>query len=315
MPDRVPVCAWGHFYLTETAADSFAATMADFVETYDWDFMKVHSRASYHVEGWGFTYETSKDTCKLHTCTGHPIRSSSDWRALRPLPLSTPAFREQVAALRLIRARLAKDIPVVMTVFSPLDVAEKLIDRNAEMLKHHIAQDPESLEIALDAIAQTFARFVRSLVAEGVDGIYFATKWANDVKLTAEQYGRLVRPFDLRVLEEAKPLWCNILHLCEDRIQLGALAEYPVQVMHWDCEAGHNPDYAEGKKLCGRAVGGGVGANTLANGTPQEVIATARRSIALTGGTGFILGPGCSVQIGKTPSENLHALREAAEVA
>lgn len=310
----MPVCAWGHFYLAETAADTFATTMADFVETFDWDFMKVHSRASFHVEGWGFRYEASKDPRRGHVCTGHPIRSTSDWRALRPLPLSTPALREQVEALRLIRARLARDIPIVMTVFSPLDVAEKLIDRNTEMLKDHIAGDPEGLEIALDAIAETFAPFVRNLVAEGVDGIYFATKWANDVKLTAEQYGRLVRPFDLRVLEEAKPLWCNILHLCEDRIQLGALAEYPVQVMHWDCEAGHNPDYAEGRRLCGRAVAGGVGANTLANGTPREVIAAARRSIALTGGTGFILGPGCSVQIGKTPPENLHALRQAVEV-
>ncbi|MFA6506876.1 MAG: uroporphyrinogen decarboxylase family protein [Treponemataceae bacterium] len=313
-PDRVPVSAWGHFYQAEIAPATFAETMLDFFTTYDWDFMKVHSRASYHVEGWGFTYEPSKDPNKLHVCTGHPIKTTADWRTLRPLPLSTPAFQEQIDALRLIKKRLPKDVPVIMTVFSPLDVAEKLIDRNAEMLKDHIARDPESLEVALDAIADTFARFVKTLVAEGVDGLYFATKWANDVKLTAEQYGRLVRPFDLRVLAEAKSLWCNFLHLCEDRVQLGALAEYPVQVMHWDVEAGHNPTYAEGQKLCGRAVGGGVGAKTLATGSPQDVIDTARRSIALTQGKGFALGPGCSVQIGKTSAENLRALRKAVEL-
>ncbi len=313
IPDRVPVSAWGHFYVSETSADTFADAMVGFFEEYDWDFVKVHSRASYHVEGWGFTYEPSNDPDKLHVCTSHPIGTSADWRSIRPLPPTSEALQEQVDALRLIRARVSRDVPVIMTVFSPLDVAEKLVDRNASLLKSHIEQDPESLEIALDAIAETFALFVRRLVAEGIDGIYFATKWANDVKLTAEQYCRLVRPFDLRVLEEARPLWCNMLHLCEDRVQLGALSGYPVRLMHWDCEAGNNPDYKEGQELCGRAVGGGVSAKTLVHGSPQDVIETARRSIDLTHGRGFVLGPGCSVQIGRTPHENLHALRKAAE--
>jgi uroporphyrinogen decarboxylase len=312
-PDRVPVGAWGHFYQAEIAPDTFADAMVSFFEAYDWDFLKIHSRASYHVEGWGFRYRPSTDPCEPHVCTGNPIATTADWRKVEPLPLSIPAFQEQIRALRLIKRRLANDVPVVFTVFSPLDVAEKLIDRDARMLKDHIARDPESLEVALNAIADTFARFVAAVVAEGIDGLYFATKWANDVKLTAEQYHRLVRPFDLRVLAEAKGLWCNFLHLCEDRVQLGALTEYPVQVMHWDAEAGHNPGYADGRRLCGRAVGGGVGAKTLASGRPADVAASACRAIEETNGTGFVLGPGCSVLIGKTPAENLRALRRAVE--
>ena len=314
-PDRVPVSAWGHFYREETTAEGLAAAMVAFFERFDWDFLKVHARASYHVEGWGFTYAPSTRADALHTCTKHPIVSPHSWRDVRPLPLDTPALAEQIDALRLIRRRVGDDVPLIMTVFSPLDVAEKLVDRDADLLKAHIDAEPGAIEAALSSIADTFARFVRLLVAEGVDGIYFSTKWANNMKLTAEQYGRLVRPYDLRVLEAARPLWCNVLHLCEDHVQLSTMADYPVHVFHWDSHAGHNPDFAAGRSLVGRAVGGGVDARTLARGSPQDVFAKAREAIHATEGKGLLLGPGCSVQIAQTPAENLHALRRTAETA
>lgn len=314
-PDRVPVSAWGHFYREETTAEGLATVMVEFFEHFDWDYLKVHARASYHVEGWGFSYAPSQDAGKLHVCTGHPITSPASWRDLRPLPLDTPALAEQIDMLRLIRARVGHEVPMIMTVFSPLDVVEKLVDRDARLLKEHIEADPEAVESALAAIAETFARFVRRLVDEGVDGIFFSTKWANNVKLTAAQYQRLVRPYDLMVLEEARLLWCNLLHLCEDHVQLDAMADYPVHVFHWDSQAGHNPDFAQGQALVRRAVGGGVDARTLAQGSPDDVQAKARAAIRATGGKGFLLGPGCSVQIARTSAENLHALRRASELA
>ena len=186
--DRVPVAAWGHFLDRETSAEGLADAMVGFAECYDWDFIKIHARASYHVEGWGFTYEPTRDPAKLHVCTGHPIREPADWRKLRPLPLTCPPLAEQFEAIRRIRARAPADMPLIMTVFSPLDIAEKLIDRDAAMLKRHIEADPEALELALAAFAETFAAFVAALPALGVDGLFFSTKWANDSKLSSELY-------------------------------------------------------------------------------------------------------------------------------
>lgn len=179
-PDRVPVSAWGHFYPQETTAEGLAGVMLDHFRRYDWDFMKVHARVSYHVEGWGFGYQPSTDPAKLHVCTGHPIDSAQAWRKLKPLSMDTPALQEQIRAIRLIRQGLAADVPLIMTVFSPLDSAEKLVDRNAALLKTHIEEAPDAIEQGLGAIADTFARFMKLLVAEGVDGIYFSTKWANN---------------------------------------------------------------------------------------------------------------------------------------
>jgi uroporphyrinogen decarboxylase len=312
-PDRVPVSAWGHFYPQEISARSLADTMVDFFERHDWDYLKVHARASYHVEGWGFEYEASTDPAQLHTCTAMPIRSSADWGQLRPLPLDTPALHEQIEAIRYIRERVGRTVPLIMTVFSPLDVADKLVDRDGALLRAHIEENPQAVESAMAAIGDTFARFVAQLVGEGVDGIYFSTKWANDGRLTAEQYARFVRPFDLQVLEAAKPMWCNMLHLCEDAIRLDAMADYPVQVFHWDRSAGHNPGLAAGHAELGKAVGGGVDARTLRAGTPADVTAMARSAIDEMRGRSLLLGPGCSIQVATTTEANLDALRAAVE--
>lgn len=321
--DRVPVSAWGHFFTEEVDPDRFIAASMAFQEQYDWDFLKVHSRASYHVEGWGFTYARSNDPARGHVCTGHPIATAADWRKLKPLGLDSPALAEQLRILERLKQEAGAELPVIMTVFSPLDIAEKLVDRNAALLKRHIDEDPAALEAALDAIARTFAPFVREVARLGADGIYFSTKWANNVKLSAEQYQRLVRPYDLAVLEEARPenspMWCNLLHLCEDHVQLAAMADYPVQVFHWDTHAGHNPSFLQGKPVLRtglqKAMGGGVDPQTLATGTPAEVETKAIHAIRQIGGRGLVLGPGCSVQMARTPPENLLALRRSPALA
>ena len=51
--DRPPASMWRHFYAEETAPDTLAEAMLGFQREYDWDFMKVNPRASYHAEDWG----------------------------------------------------------------------------------------------------------------------------------------------------------------------------------------------------------------------------------------------------------------------
>ncbi len=315
--DRVPVGAWDHFFTRECTAEDLADTMIGFRAEYDWDYLKIHARASYHVEGWGYAFEPSPDLARGHVCTGTPIREAADWRKLRPLGLDDPALAEQIRLIELIRAGVPADVPLIMTVFLPLDVAEKLADRDGGLLKRHMAEDPEAVRFAFGVFADTFAAFVRRVVEAGVDGIYFSTKWANDNKLPAETYRDLAGEHDLRVMNEARGLWCNFLHVCEDAVQLAALADYPAAVVHWDTHTDHNPDFAAARRDLGatRALGGGVDAATLAAGSPDDVLGKGVDAIRQTGGRGFLLGPGCSVQVARTSVDNLRALRRAPEVA
>ena len=311
--DRVPVSAWGHFYDKETTAEGLADVMVSFHRAYDWDYLKIHARASYHVEGWGFAYEPSGDRSRLHACTHRPIKTAGDWRKLEPMPLDHPVFEEQLKAISLIR-NAVKDAPIIMTVFTPLDIADKLVDRDAALLARHIAEDPEAVRHALSVFAETFAPFVRKLSASGIDGIYFSSKWVNGDPISNDAYRRLAVDFDMDVIREAQGLWCNLFHLCQGGINLNLVGDYPVHAFHWDAHADGNPGYDHGRRhVPGMAVAGGVDAATLADGTPEQVEEKAKHCIAQTKGTGFVLGPGCSVVTARTPLENLMALRRAPE--
>src|SRR5262249_50948083 len=54
--DRPPMSFWGHFYDREESARDLAEATLEFRARYDWDFVKLNPRASYHGEGWGLSY-------------------------------------------------------------------------------------------------------------------------------------------------------------------------------------------------------------------------------------------------------------------
>jgi uroporphyrinogen decarboxylase len=313
--DRVPVSAWGHFFTRELTAESFVASTLEFVDAYDWDFLKIHPRACYHVEGWGFRYAPSSDPARDHICIGHPIENPQAWRKLKPLPLDCAPLAEQLRAAEMLVRALHGRMPVIMTVFAPLDVAEKLVDRNTALLKSHIEQDPAALEPALASFAETFAAFVRRLVQIGVDGIYFSTQWATDRRMSALRYQQWVRPYDEIVLAEARSLWFNVLHLCGPQVQLDAMADYPVQAIHWDMHADGNPSLADGAARVPQAVGGGIDVPRLANADAKLVEDVLVDCIRAANCRGLLVGPGCSAEIGRTPAANFQAMRRAAELA
>lgn len=313
--DRVPVSAWGHFYVDELDAERFADRMLSFRDAYDWDFLKVHARASYHVEPFGFQFTPSRDPAKGHQLIHTPIKTPEDWLSLRPAALAAPAFEEQMKGLHLIRRGLPDDVPLIMTVFTPLDMADKMLDRRADILAAHIAEAPEAVSYALSVFAETLAPFVRQVARFGVDGIFFSTKWVNGAKLSSAAYRRLAMPHDLHMMAPAAHLPFNILHVCETEIFLDGFADYPVSIMHWDHNGAHNPSLRMGRNMIGLAVSGGVDSATLAQGTPQAVMAKAVSAIVETGGQRTILASGCSIATAATPPENLLSLRAAPERA
>jgi uroporphyrinogen decarboxylase len=311
--DRVPVSAWGHFYHKEHTAEGLAEAMLSFQEQYDWDFMKINPRASYHAEGWGYTYSQSGKPEDKPRCTAYPLHEVKDWRKLEPLPSDQGVLGEHLRAVELIRKGLKGRVPFIMTVFSPLMVAGYLANLDTQAIKRHVQEDPVAVSYGLAAIAETFADFVRKLAAAGLDGVYFATTWANDGMLRAQEYRELARPHDMLVLEEARNLWFNMLHLCRDRIHLEAMANYPVHAIHWDMHTGGNPNMAEGKTIAPVAVAGGVDRRVLAEGSDEEVKTQVRRALIQTGTRRFLLGPSCSVEIAITPEANFRTMRSEAE--
>lgn len=312
--DRAPISFWGHDYLREWTAEGLAAAMLENYRTYDWDYMKVNPRASYHVEDWGATLRRTTDPNRGHTFTYAPVQGPGDWRTLRPLEADKGVLGEQLDALRLIRDDLRGEAYFIQTIFSPLSVAKYLVGNTPGPVKASIAEHPDALKAALEVITETFRTYATACLEAGASGIFFATTgWASADELTEDQYKDFGIPYDLRVLEAvAGRAPFNVLHNCGEHIFFDLLADYPVAAISWAATLPGNPSLGEGLRRTSKAAMGGVSEKTtLVDGTPEEVAAEVRRALEETGGRRVLLAPGCSIPP-RTPPANLRAAAEAA---
>jgi len=122
--DRVPFAVWRHFYPDESeGAEKLAATTVAFTRRHQLDLVKYNPRAHYHAEPWGTAYR--------YRGTSHPVLARyglgkiDRWTKIELVSLDTPAFRELLDGLRLVRAALPA-IPVLATIFTPLGVLERI---------------------------------------------------------------------------------------------------------------------------------------------------------------------------------------------
>ena len=309
--DRVPASMWGHDFEREWSSQGLAEAMVEHFTRYDWDFMKVNPRASYHVEGWGVRVRPSGEKYKAPIIEDTPVKSSADWKRIRPLEPDQGTLGEQLHALQLINHSIGFDAYFVQTIFCPLGVAKYLVGNKSEPVLQTIREDRAAMHAALRVITETFINYAIACLEQGASGIFYATNdWATESMLTADQYREFGEQYDLEFLDAIKSRSkFNILHNCGTHIYFDLLATYPVQAINWAATLEGNPDLREGKLRSGKAVMGGISEKTILKaGEPDQVREEVERALELTGGKHFLLAPGCSIPP-ETPAENLFAVR------
>lgn len=310
--DRVAVSLWRHFYGSETSAHSLAEAMLAFQTKFDWDFVKVNSRASYHAEGWGLgvKYEGDHEPTVIQT----PIKEADDWLKLAVLPLDRGVLRQHLEAVALIAKGLNKEVPFLMTVFTPLSIVADLAP-SEEIFLHYLREHTEKVRYALDVVTETFIRFARACFDRGASGLFYATtSWATSDHMTSEEYLALARPYDLKLLKALPPAEFNILHVCKQHNLLRFLSDYPVPAFNWDVRGSGNPSLAEGSGIVeGKIVIGGLShGKDLVEATPKQLAREVYQLRVSLGQKGWMLGGGCTF-MPETPEINLFATREAVE--
>jgi uroporphyrinogen decarboxylase len=311
--DRPPVSFWGHCYHRESTAEDLAAATLEFRDRYDWDFVKLNPRASYHGEVWGLAMRYSGVPGEKPARASFPVRAVGDWRAVDERGLDAAPLAEQLEAIRLVRRGLPRDVLLLQTVFSPLAITAYLADGPRAVLEH-LRQDEALVLAALRRIAATFARYTRAALEAGADGLFFATvDWATRDLLTPDEYARLARPTDLEVLGAAAGAALNLVHVCRPRNLLRELADYPAHGFSWDATDPTNPTLQEGLGWFAGAAVGGIGfGSKLLDPSPDGAVAQFRAGLEATGGRRWIVAPGCSIPPATRP-ETLDALRTAVE--
>jgi uroporphyrinogen decarboxylase len=306
--DRPPFSVWRHFYDREGAgAEALADATVSWTRRHSLDLIKYNPRAHYHAEPWGTRYEYRGD--------GHPrlvryaVTVSSGWRSVRSRSVDEPVFAEMREGLTMVRARLP-DIPLVMTIFTPLAICERLAGR--ERLLEDLRRRPDDVLEALDAIALTFGAFARSCLEAGADGVFLATTlWAQRTLLTDAEYARFGSPFDMRVLDSTTGASLNVLHVCGADARVLELARYPVSAVSWDALAPGNPDLRSFlDQISHRASIGGMSHTALLSEDATLVAAEVVHALQASHGRRWIAAGACTIPP-ETPAATLDRAREA----
>ncbi len=312
-PDRFAASFWRHFFHMEHHADGTAEAMIGFQKKFDWDFVKINPRADYHVEDWGLQQTWSHDEFKKHVKTAFPITKIEDWDNIEALPTTAPVLAEHLKVISMIRKGLGKDIPILMTVFTPLAIAGRMV-ADRQMLVEHLRAEPERIHRALEAITKTFTAFATEIRNAGADGLFYATtQWAAKETITWDEYKVFGTPYDLRVIEGADQDALNLFHVCasENYLQQLAPIDYHCRLYNWDSDDPTNTPLDKAYDLLpGKTLVGGVDQKGwLLHSSPEEVINQIKKLKAAHDPSRLIIGPGCSVPP-EVRLDNFQAIRE-----
>lgn len=310
--DRPPVALWRHFPVDDQQPETLAEATIAFQQDFDFDFVKVSPASSFCSRDWGAEDEWRGDPEGTREYTRRPIQEPEDWLQLRPLPSDSHNLSNQLECLSILQRRFGDEVPFIQTIFSPLSQAKNLA--GGERLLEHLRRDPRSVEVGLETIARTTAGFIEEARKRGISGVFFAVQHASFSLMDREAFRRFGETYDMQVLEAARGLWLNVLHLHGSSLMFDVSSAYPVAVVNWhDRET--PPSLEEGRRSVVGAVCGGLSRlETVVLGTPGLVEKQARDSIDAIQGRGLILGTGCVVPV-VAPRGNLKAARAAVEMA
>lgn len=309
-PDRTPVALWRHFPVDDQSPDTLAAAVAAFQRQFDFDLIKVTPASSYCVRDWGTEDRWAGNPEGTREYTRQVIHRPDDWAALKPLEPRKGALGAQLDCLELLKKEFSPHTPILQTIFSPLSQAKNLVGK--ANLVSHLRRYPDLLHAALQTITATTIRYVEECARLGIDGIFYAIQHAQYGVLSAAEYREFGRPYDLQVLEAARGMWLNLLHLHGEEVMFAEAAGFPVQLINWH-DRQTPPSLAEAVELFnGVRVGGLRQWETMLLGDPGQVRAEARDAIQATGGKRFILGTGCVLPI-TAPFGNIMAARRVVE--
>lgn len=307
--DRPPVALWRHFPVDDQDPYLLAKATLYYQRSYDFDLVKVTPASSYCLRDWGVEDEWRGASEGTRQYTRRVIHSPQDWLKLRPLDPGEGALARQITCLKLLYQELEPDTPIIQTIFNPLSQAKNLV--GGDQLLMHLRRYPNEVHAGLATIAEGTRRFIEAVLAVGISGIFYAVQHAQYGLLSEAEYRTFGRAYDLPLLEPAKKLWLNMLHLHGEQVMFDLFTDYPLQVINWH-DRDTAPDLQGGLSRFTGVVCGGLQRQLVELGSAEQVRAQALDALQATQGKRFILGTGCVTPV-TAPHGNLLAVRQSVE--
>lgn len=308
--DRVPVALWRHFPVDDQTPEGLARATLDYQKFFDFDLVKVTPASSFCLKDWGVQDEWRGASEGTRDYTQRVIQEPEDWEKLPILDPHKGYLGKQLQCLSLIISQLGPEVPVLQTIFNPLSQAKNLV--GGEKLLVHIRRYPDAVHAGLQIIAQSTQLFIEACSQKGIAGIFYAIQHAQFGLLSQQEYLGFGKAYDLEVLEPAKSLWLNMLHLHGNQVMFTDILDCPVHIINWH-DRDTWPSLHEARSISNHILCGGLQRETtIVLGTPEQVHAEAIDAIQATAGQRFILGTGCVAPI-TAPHGNIIAARQSVE--
>jgi len=271
--DRVPASFWFHFTPDKAHGAASVKAHLDYYRASGVDFLKIMNEHPYQANV--------------------AIARPSDWRKVRPAPLSSHFYQAQLDEIKRIVDGIGGDCLVITTIFGPFSSGNHA-GNNA--VAEHLKEDPAAVAQGLLAIGESLGEFGVACVKAGAAGIYYSAQGGEEDRFTAEQFERYVKPADLAALNAFKDVGeFNLLHICKDHIRLPLFADYPAHAVNWAATK-NNLNLKQGRDLFKRTIVGGFGDRGLiAEGSLEAIRAHTRAIIDDFGATGLMIGADCTV--------------------
>ena len=298
-PDRVPVCFWHHFGKQEPE-----------------ETVRRHVR---------FFRDSGEDILKM-MCDEffiYPLNgaeTAAEYLALKPQGRDSEYVRGQAERAGQINEALKGEAVTFYNAFSPYATLKHAIGQDAALA---LIRGEEAAAVhALEVICEdTIYMIERVLKESGTTGMMLCLQGAEEGLFTEEEYQRLIRPTESRVVEAARALSdTNLLHLCGwDGVpdHLERWKDYQTAIVNWDVDV-EGISLREGMDYFGgRVVLGGFNnrpGRMLHAGTREEIQDFTLRLLGETGQKGVILGADCSLPE-DIDLNRIHWVIEAAEKA
>lgn len=312
--DRVPAALWRSFPGDDQRAADFAACVIDYQRRFDWDFVNIYPANNYMVIDYGVQDEWQGAPDGKRTVIKRPVRRSLDWTELRAIDPQRGELGKQLIAIKMIQEAMQPDnIPVIVTVYSPLSQAAQIA--GPELLLRHLRRNPDRLATGLNVIAESTLRFLDALKSLGVAGIYYALDYADYGLISEPEYINFGLSQDLKVLNTLSPnWWLNIVYFKGLAPMFRLIDQMPPLTINWHDQSAE-PNLNEGKLALKGAACGGLDAIThMLTGTPSMIRDVSRTMIKQMNHRRLILSAGGAV-LATTPTSNMRAVREAVETA
>lgn len=242
---NLSIAFWKHHPVEDQSTDGMIAATLAFHQQTQGDMVKLTPAGNYQIAGRGGDAEWLGDELGRRTFVKRAITAPEDWLKLRETV--TPQELNIIEAARQLPARLGNDIPLLVTVFSPLTQALMLAGQDT--LQAHLQYYPDAVLKGLEILTTTTKRLIVAYEEAGVNGIYYATQHLTDTAIPRHWYQHFGLSIDQEIMQLCHKFKFNILHIHGSGIHFDCLPTASNWMVHFEL-AENNPTPEEYRASC-----------------------------------------------------------------